>query len=128
VARVPNHVIHADLHGYNLLRHYKSIRVIDFDDMAIGSAVQDIAVAAYYHEDSKKFINALLDGYSSIAEPPHFTDEEINALLVQRNLVLLNDLFTTASAELSEILPEYAPKTARRMIRYLETGNFSVAE
>ena len=41
-------IIHADLHGWNVMWHDGELAVFDFDDCGIGLPIQDLAVAIYY--------------------------------------------------------------------------------
>ena len=44
----PVHIIHADVHGWNLMWHEGKLSIFDFDDCGFGVEAQDIAVALYY--------------------------------------------------------------------------------
>lgn len=70
LADVDTHLVHADLHfGNVLLRdgplHDDQLRVLDFDDMAVGSAVQDIWLVLPGRDDDETLAlrETLLTGY-----------------------------------------------------------------
>lgn len=112
------HIIHADLHGWNLMWHEDQLSIFDFDDCGYGVEAQDIAVALYYLDTSEQD-SALLDGYKSIRPLPVFSENAMKALLLQRRLLLLNYLFETKNAEHKEMLPAYLEKTIERVSTFL---------
>lgn len=120
-------ILHTDLHGWNTIALPGRVAAIDFDDCAIGLPVQDIGVSAYYVDDFDRYLEELCEGYSEVLAVPEFSNDELHAMLAQRNLILLNDLVTTQTAELKAMLPSYVGKTLVRLQRYLDTGRYSHA-
>ena len=112
------HIIHADLHGWNLMWHEDQLSIFDFDDCGYGVEAQDIAVALYYL-DTPEQDAALLDGYKSIRQLPIYSEKAMKALLLQRRLLLLNYLYETKNAEHKEMLPAYLEKTIERVSTFL---------
>jgi Ser/Thr protein kinase RdoA (MazF antagonist) len=112
------HIIHADLHGWNLMWHEDQLSIFDFDDCGYGVEAQDIAVALYYL-DTPEQDAALLDGYKSIRPLPLYSEKAMRALLLQRRLLLLNYLYETKNAEHKEMLPAYLEKTIERVSTFL---------
>jgi len=112
------HIIHADLHGWNLMWHEDHLSIFDFDDCGYGVEAQDIAVALYYL-DTPEQDAALLDGYKSIRPLPLYSEKAMKALLLQRRLLLLNYLYETKNAEHKEMLPAYLEKTIERVSTFL---------
>jgi len=112
------HIIHADLHGWNLMWHEGQLSIFDFDDCGYGVEAQDIAVALYYL-DTPEQDAALLDGYKSIRPLPLYSEKAMKALLLQRRLLLLNYLYETKNAEHKEMLPAYLEKTIERVSTFL---------
>ena len=112
------HIIHADLHGWNLMWHEDQLSIFDFDDCGYGVEAQDIAVALYYL-DTPEQDAALLDGYESIRPLPAYSENAMKALLLQRRLLLLNYLYETKNAEHKEMLPAYLEKTIERVSTFL---------
>jgi Ser/Thr protein kinase RdoA (MazF antagonist) len=112
------HIIHADLHGWNLMWHEGQLSIFDFDDCGYGVEAQDIAVALYYL-DTPEQDAALLEGYKSIRPLPLYSEKAMKALLLQRRLLLLNYLYETKNAEHKEMLPAYLEKTFERVSTFL---------
>jgi Ser/Thr protein kinase RdoA (MazF antagonist) len=112
------HIIHADLHGWNLMWHEDQLSIFDFDDCGYGVEAQDIAVALYYL-DTPEQDAALLDGYKGIRPLPVYSEKAMKALLLQRRLLLLNYLYETKNAEHKEMLPAYLEKTIERVSTFL---------
>ena len=112
------HIIHADLHGWNLMWHEEQLSIFDFDDCGYGVEAQDIAVVLYYL-DTPEQDAALLDGYKSIRPLPTYSEKAMKALLLQRRLLLLNYLYETKNAEHKEMLPAYLEKTIERVSTFL---------
>ena len=117
-ATSPAHIIHADLHGWNLMWHEDQLYIFDFDDCGYGVEAQDIAVALYYLDTPEQEV-ALLDGYKSIRPLPIYSENAMKALLLQRRLLLLNYLYETKNAEHKEMLPAYLKKTIERVSTFL---------
>jgi Ser/Thr protein kinase RdoA (MazF antagonist) len=112
------HIIHADLHGWNLMWYEDQLSIFDFDDCGYGVEAQDIAVALYYL-DTPEQDAALLDGYKSIRPLPIYSEKAMKALLLQRRILLLNYLYETKNAEHKEMLPAYLEKTIERVSTFL---------
>lgn len=61
---VPVHRIHADLHLGNVLLRDGELRVLDFDDLAIGPAVQDLWLALPGRDEESLALRArMIEGY-----------------------------------------------------------------
>jgi Ser/Thr protein kinase RdoA (MazF antagonist) len=64
LAGLPTHRIHGDLHLGNLLLRDGMLRLLDFDDMAIGPAVQDVWLALPGRgAEARALREAFLEGY-----------------------------------------------------------------
>jgi Ser/Thr protein kinase RdoA (MazF antagonist) len=113
------HLIHADLHGWNLKWNLDQLYVFDFDDCGIGLPIQDIATALYYL-DTPEQDQALLEGYKSVKPLPKYEEKDLKMLLMHRRLLLLNYLYETLNAEHASMLPEYLEETIRRVKVFLE--------
>lgn len=112
------HIIHADMHGWNLMWHDSELYIFDFDDCGFGVQAQDIAVTLYYL-DTPEQDSAFLDGYESVRPLPKYSTKAMKALLLQRRLLLLNYLYETKNAEHKEMLPAYLEKTIERASTFL---------
>jgi Ser/Thr protein kinase RdoA (MazF antagonist) len=82
----PLRPIHADLHGWNTKWDRGRLSVFDFDDSGFGVPAQDLAVSTYYLRPQDDLVEALREGYASVAELPRIADVDFEALVAQRNL------------------------------------------
>lgn len=112
------HIIHADFHGWNLMWHEDRLSIFDFDDCGFGLEAQDLAVVLYYLDTPEQDL-ALLDGYKSVKPLPHYSENSMKALLLQRRLLLLNYLYETKNQEHKEMLPAYLQKSLERVSTFL---------
>lgn len=117
-ASTPTQLIHADLHGWNLKWNNDSLSVFDFDDSGIGLPLQDLATTIYYLDTEEQDV-ALKAGYSSVRPLPSFSEQQMQALLLQRRLHLLNYLYETQNPEHQDLLPKYLEETMRRVDLHL---------
>ena len=111
-------VIHADLHGGNVLWDLDSLSVLDFDDSGIGLPVQDLATAIYYL-DTPEQDEALRAGYSDVTPLPEMTERDLEVFLIQRRVILLNYLYETSNEEHRAMIPEYLEESLRRIKKFL---------
>jgi Ser/Thr protein kinase RdoA (MazF antagonist) len=111
-------IIHADLHGWNVMWNNGTLAVFDFDDCGFGLPLQDLATAIYYL-DTPEQDAALKEGYASVAPLPKYSQQDMGMLLLQRRIVLLNYLYETTNAEHRSMLPEYLEETLRRVEKFL---------
>ena len=111
-------MIHADLHGGNVLWHEGGLSVIDFDDCGLGLPLQDLATAIYYL-DTPEQDAAFRRGYESIAPIPECSEREMKMLFLQRRIILLNYLYETSNLEHKSMIPEYQEETLRRIRKFL---------
>lgn len=112
------HIIHADMHGWNLMWSDGQLAIFDFDDCGYGVEAQDLAVALYYL-DTPEQDEALLNGYRSVKPLPTYSENAMKALLLQRRLLLLNYLYETKNQEHKEMLPAYLEKSLERVSTFL---------
>ena len=111
-------VIHADLHGWNVMWNEGELTVFDFDDCGIGLPVQDLATALYYL-DTPEQDEALKKGYLSVTALPEASDRTIKALALHRRILLLNYLYETSNPEHREMRSSYLEETLRRVSNLL---------
>ncbi len=112
-------VIHADLHGGNVLWNSNSLSVLDFDDSGIGLPVQDLATAIYYL-DTPEQDAALREGYSAVAPLPEMSDRDLEVFTIQRRIILLNYLYETKNEEHRALIPDYLEESLRRIKNFLK--------
>jgi Ser/Thr protein kinase RdoA (MazF antagonist) len=120
----PFRPIHADLHVWNVKWNRGRLSVLDFDDSGLGLPVQDLAVSTYYLRPRHDLVEALRAGYESVSRLPLVADSDFEALVAQRNLLLLNDLLDTSNAEHRELVPKYARNTVTKIRQWLESGEY----
>lgn len=119
-------VIHADLHPYNILKTSKGLAVLDFDDVGVGTRLQDLAISSFYLRDRTGGEEALKSGYQSVTDLPECEPSDLEALLVSRQLLLLNDLLDVTTAEEIAFTPTYIERTRVRLKNYLASGRFEL--
>ena len=119
-------VIHADLHPSNVLKTSTDIAVIDFDDVGTGYAIQDLAITFFYLRDMPGKEGLVLEGYRSVSELPKLEESHIEALLLSRQLLLLNDLLDVTTAEEIAYTPEYIEISRLRIKHFLDNGRFEL--
>jgi Ser/Thr protein kinase RdoA (MazF antagonist) len=115
-------LIHADLHGWNMKWYRGRLSIFDFDDCGWGLPLQDLTVTSYYIRDTMEFEEALLEGYRSVAALPIFSQDDYEWLVAHRNLMLLNDVVSSVTKEIQQIVPRYTEATVKKIRLFLETG------
>ena len=112
-------IIHADLHGWNVMWHEGQVAVFDFDDCGIGLPIQDLATAIYYL-DTPEQDAALKEGYASVAPLPEYSESQMQMFMIQRRIILLNYLYETTNEEHRAMIPEYLEESLRRISKFLQ--------
>ena len=115
----PQQIIHADLHGWNVMWHDEKVAVFDFDDCGIGLPIQDLATAIYYL-DTPEQDAALKEGYASVAPLPEYSESQMQMFMIQRRIILLNYLYETSNVEHRAMIPEYLEESLRRISKFLQ--------
>jgi Ser/Thr protein kinase RdoA (MazF antagonist) len=113
-------IIHADMHGGNVLWNEDRLSVIDFDDCGFGLPIQDFATALYYF-DTPEQDAAFKEGYKSVAPLPECSEREMKMFFLQRRIILLNYLYETSNLEHKSMISEYQVETFRRIRSYLDS-------
>ena len=113
--------VHGDLHPWNVMWDRGRLAVFDFDDCGTASPILELAIAAYYLR-ARGLDRALLSGYRDLADLPDHTDEQFEALVASRAVLLLSDLAGSATATHRAMLADYAALTARRLRHWMDTG------
>jgi Ser/Thr protein kinase RdoA (MazF antagonist) len=112
-------IIHADLHGWNVMWHEGQVAVFDFDDCGLGLPIQDLATAIYYL-DTPEQDAALKEGYTSVAPLPEYSESQMQMFMIQRRIILLNYLYETSNEEHRAMIPEYLEESLRRISKFLK--------
>lgn len=120
----PTHLLHGDLHGGNAKWYRGQLSVFDFDDVVIGAPAYDLAVSTYYLRAKPGLEEALFHGYAARRPLPQFDDDTFEAVVAGRNLLLLDELLGTESADFRAQLPTYVANTVLKQRRFLRTGVF----
>ena len=53
---------------------------------------------------------------------PELTDDQFEALKAGRNILLINELFGTQTADFRDFLPRYAANSTLKLRHYLDNG------
>lgn len=116
------HPLHADLHLGNLKWHRGRLSLFDFDDCVIGVPAHDLAVSTYYLRPRAELEAALRDGYVEARPLPVVADAAFESLIAGRNLLLLNELCGTQTADFRAFLPAFLDNTVLKLRAFLDTG------
>ena len=114
----PIHIIHADLHGGNLMWNNGELSLFDFEDCAIGTPTQDLAASLFYLRDPAHRVT-LMQGYRTVAELPFGSERELSTLVLQRQLILLNYFAGTENPEHRGIFEGFLQHTRTAMEDFL---------
>ena len=123
-AAAPHHVLHADLHLGNTKWYRGRLAVFDFDDALVGVRHHDLAISSYYLRPDQELVDALFEGYASVRSVPEMTSEQFETLLAARNVLLVDELLTTESADFVALLPRFLDNSDIRQRHFLESGEF----
>jgi Ser/Thr protein kinase RdoA (MazF antagonist) len=112
-------LLHGDLHMWNVHYHRGQLFILDFDDLFLGYAAQDIAITLFYGQDRPDYdalCGAFRRGYESMRPWPVESDGQLRALLMARRLELMNQ----ANWRLPDAGP-YLKECVARLRRMLDT-------
>lgn len=115
-------VTHNDLHQWNTKVYRGKLYVLDFEDLAWGYPVQDIATTFFYfqrNEQREAFINAYKSGYTSHNEWPEAYPGQIETFIAGRGIMLANYLLCSKNPEDQEMAPDYVARIEERLINFL---------
>ncbi len=119
-------VLHADLHGDNLKWHGGRLAVFDLDDAGFGVPALDLAISTFYLRAVDPAVEqALRQGYAEVRVLPAVSDEQFEALVAARQLLLANSLLLSSTASLQAEATAYLDVTVQRLRAWLDTGRFS---
>lgn len=111
-------VTHNDLHPWNVKVFRKQMYALDFEDLAWGYPVQDIATTFFYlqdREDEKQLTEAYREGYTSILPWPADYPGQIMALMAGRGIMLANYVLCSKEPEDRQIVPDYFSRMVKRL-------------
>ena len=124
-ARTP-HVIHNDLHLWNVLIHRGRPAALDFEDLLLGHPIQDIATTLYYYRynaDYEELLSAFRRGYESVRAWPEDRRGPLEALIAARGILLANYVAASQDAAEPAIAPEYLARMERRLREFLKKAD-----
>lgn len=116
-AQRPGHVIHADLHQGNV-RFSKghTVGVLDFDDCAVGTPAQDVAISLFYLQRFDHFAQlraGFRQGYSELRAWPD--DDVIDQLMLHRVLTLFAGIQAHHDPKLHALGAQLLPTWTERL-------------
>ena len=119
-------VLHADLHGGNLKWHEGRLAVFDLDDAGFGVPALDLAISTFYLRAGDRAVeDAAARRYAEVRDLPDVTDEQFEALVAARQLLLANSLLSSSTASLRADAADYLDVTVARLREWHATGRFT---
>jgi Ser/Thr protein kinase RdoA (MazF antagonist) len=115
-------VTHNDLHQWNIKVYRGKLYALDFEDLAWGFPVQDIATTFFYfqeHDQREELISDYKRGYTSINDWPESYPGEIENYIAGRSIMLANYLLNSNIPEDRAMVPEYLSRVEGRLTAFL---------
>jgi Ser/Thr protein kinase RdoA (MazF antagonist) len=115
-------VTHNDLHQWNIRVYRGKLFALDFEDLAWGYPVQDIATTLFYfqrHQQREQLIQAYKQGYTRILEWPESYPGQIATFMAGRGIMLANYLLCSKNPEDKAFVPEYLARVGSRLAAFL---------
>jgi Ser/Thr protein kinase RdoA (MazF antagonist) len=115
-------VTHNDLHQWNVKVYREKLFALDFEDLAWGYPVQDIATTVFYlrgYDQQEQLISAFKRGYTSINAWPEIYPGEIETYMAGRSIMLANYLLCSKNPEDQALVPDYLARVEGRLARFL---------
>jgi Ser/Thr protein kinase RdoA (MazF antagonist) len=112
------HVIHNDLHQWNVKVFHGKIYALDFEDLMWGYPVQDIAVTLYYLQGYAAYPalrEAFQQGYTLYRDWPEQRPKQIDLLIASRGLELANFVLQDPHPQWRQQAPEFLKRTEARL-------------
>ena len=125
--KLPIQPIHFDLHFWNIFVRRGCVAVFDFDDAILGPTALDPAQTLFYLRKSIEYDacdEQFWLGLGKSTSELGISDEDLEALIAGRSLLLSNSMLHNMTAEIRDMLPKYLPAAERRLKHYLNTGRF----
>jgi Ser/Thr protein kinase RdoA (MazF antagonist) len=111
-------VVHNDLHPWNVKVYRGKVYALDFEDLAWGYPVQDIATTFYYlqgEEQEDELCAAFREGYTRHSEWPEQYPGQIETFIASRALMLTNYVVCSEDPTYKAIAPDYVARAERRL-------------
>lgn len=119
------HVIHNDLHLWNVKIARGRVYALDFEDLLWGHPIQDVATALYYYRHNKRWpelLEAFRSGYERVRPWPGESDGQLESLIAARGILLANFVVASQDAAERAIAPDYLARMEQRLRDFL-AGN-----
>jgi Ser/Thr protein kinase RdoA (MazF antagonist) len=117
-------VTHNDLHQWNMKVHRGKLFVLDFEDLAWGYPVQDIATTFFYfqeHEGRDALVEAYISGYTTLLEWPEAYSGQIQTFIAGRGIMLVNYLLCSKNVEDQKMASNYVALVEGRLTKFLNS-------
>ena len=114
----PPHLLHGDITPNNLIARSGNVTLIDFQDMIWGFEVQDVAVtfaSLWAFEGGNGLAEAFRAGYTQVRRWPGYDPVTLGALIVARQLDMLNYALYMRKPDLDTLVPAAARVVAEWM-------------
>jgi Ser/Thr protein kinase RdoA (MazF antagonist) len=121
----PMHVLHGDLHQWNVLIYRGVLSPIDFEDLMLGWPVQDIATTLYYlpKDNSVALRAALQAGYTRYSPWPERHPGEIDSFIAARGFGLANFILNDPNPNWRSKAGEFIAGVEKRLRRLFEEND-----
>jgi Ser/Thr protein kinase RdoA (MazF antagonist) len=116
-------VVHNDLHPWNVKVYRGKVYALDFEDLAWGYPVQDIATIFYYlqgEEQENTLCAAFREGYIRHSKWPEQYPGQIDTFIASRGLMLTNYVVCSEDPGYKAIAPDYVTRAERRLQEFLD--------
>ncbi len=121
----PMHLLHGDLHQWNVRYSRGVLSPIDFEDLMWGWPVQDIATSLYYiidREDYPTLRAAFHLGYNRQSPWPEQHPGEIDAFIAARGIGMVNFVLNSPNAALNSQAAAFVERIEKRLQKLLEAN------
>ena len=120
-------MLHADLHGGNLKWHRGRLAVFDLDDAGLGVPALDLAISTFYLRAGTLGGGggAASRATRGLRDLPDVSDDQFEALVAARQLLLANSLLASSTASLRAEATDYLDVTVERLRGWTSTGRFT---
>jgi Ser/Thr protein kinase RdoA (MazF antagonist) len=122
-AAEPRHIIHNDLHVWNVKASRGTAYALDFEDLLWGTPTQDLSTTLYYYryrDDHERLLSWFRKGYESVRPWPCEDSQLLETLIIGRMLLLANFVSASEDADDRAFAPEYLERTEKRFRAFLK--------
>jgi Ser/Thr protein kinase RdoA (MazF antagonist) len=121
----PMHIIHGDLHQWNVRNQRGVLSPIDFEDLMLGWPVQDIATTLYYlgSGDHENLHAAFQKGYARHRPWPERHAGEIDSFIAARGIGLANFILNDPNPAWRDRSGEFIERVEKRLRELMDRNN-----